>query len=338
MKATDLLRVTPEGLYCPQGDFHIDPQQGVERAVVTHGHADHCRPGQKALLATPHTIAIAQTRYGKEAFETVDPLPFGEVRKIGDVEVTFFPAGHVLGSAQVLIQCQGARAVVSGDYKRRSDPSCQDFEVVPCHLFVTEATFGLPVFKHPPAGDEIRKLLHSIETFREATHVIGTYALGKAQRLITEMRAVGWDAPIYIHGALRKLCDLYENLGVPLGPLEDATIKSDKTKGERFRGQIVLAPPSAIADRWARRLPDAKVGMASGWMRVRQRVKQRGVEVPLVISDHADWDELTETITDTGAEDIWVTHGSEEGLCHWCATQGIRAQPLSIAGLGEEDE
>lgn len=290
------------------------------------------------MLATPETVAIAQTRYGEAAFETVDPLPFGEVRKIGDVEVTLFPAGHVLGSAQVLIECKGARAVVSGDYKRRSDPSCEDFEVVACDLFVTEATFGLPVFKHPPAGDEIRKLLHSIETFPEATHVIGTYALGKAQRLITEMRAAGWDAPIYIHGALRKLCDLYEELGVPLGALEDATIKGDKTRGERFRGQIVLAPPSAIADRWARRLPDAKVGMASGWMRVRQRVKQRGVEVPLVISDHADWDELCDTIRDTGAEDIWVTHGSEEGLCHWCGAQGIRAQPLSIAGLGEEHD
>ena len=338
MKATDLLRVTPEGLYCPQGDFHIDPQRPVARAVVTHGHADHCRPGQKALLATPHTIAIAQTRYGEGAFGTVDPLPCGEVRKIGDVEVTLFPAGHVLGSAQVLIEYKGARAVVSGDYKRRSDPSCEDFEVVPCHLFVTEATFGLPVFRHPDAGDEIRKLLKSIETFPEATHVIGTYALGKAQRLITEMRAAGWEKPIFIHGALRKLCDLYESLGIPLGPLEDATIKSDKTKGERFRGNIVLAPPSAIADRWARRLPDAKVGMASGWMRVRQRIKQRGVEVPLVISDHADWDELCDTIRDTGAEDIWVTHGSEDGLCHWCETQGIRAQPLSIAGLGEDHD
>ena len=338
MNATDLLKLTPQGLYCPQGDFHIDPQRPVERAVVTHGHADHCRPGQRAMLATPNTIAIAKTRYGDDAFGTFESLPFGEVRKIGDVELTFYPAGHVLGSAQVLINYKGTRAVVSGDYKRRSDPSCEDFEVVPCDLFVTEATFGLPVFRHPPAGDEIRKLLRSIATFPDVTHVIGTYALGKAQRLITEIRAAGWDAPIFIHGALRKLCDLYETLGIPLSPLEDATIKSDKTKGERFRGQIVLAPPSAIADRWARRLPEAKVGMASGWMRVRQRVKQRGVEVPLVISDHADWDELCATIQDTGAEDIWVTHGSEDALCHWCQERGIRAQPLSIAGLGEEED
>lgn len=338
MRATDLLTLTDAGLYCPQGDFHIDPQRPVARAVVTHGHADHCRPGHAAMLATHDTAAIAQTRYGKDAFAATDPLAYGEVRRIGDVELTLFPAGHVLGSAQVLIEWKGLRAVVSGDYKRRSDPSCADFELVPCHLFVTEATFGLPVFVHPPARDEIAKLLHSIETFPEATHVIGTYALGKAQRLIAELRAAGWDAPVYIHGALRRLCDLYETLGVPLGPLEDATIKGDKTKGARFRGGIVLAPPSAIADRWARRLPDAKVGMASGWMRVRQRVKQRGVEVPLVISDHADWHELTATIRDTGAEAVWVTHGSEDGLCHWCATRGIDARPLSVAGLGEEED
>lgn len=338
MKATDLLALTPQGLYCPQGDFHIDPHVPAERAVVTHGHADHCRAGHKAMLATPETVAIAKTRYGEQAFASTDALPYGEVRKIGDVDVTLFPAGHVLGSAQVLIEYKGVRAVVSGDYKRRSDPSCEDFELVPCDLFVTEATFGLPVFTHPPAAGEIARLLHSIETFPQATHVIGTYALGKAQRLIAELRAAGWGAPIYIHGALRKLCDLYETLGIALGPLEDATIKGDKTRGDRFRGNIVLAPPSAIADRWARRLPDAKVGMASGWMRVRQRVKQRGVEVPLVISDHADWTELTATIRDTGAEDIWVTHGSEDGLCHWCATQGIRARPLSVAGLGEEHD
>ena len=338
MRATDLLTLTEQGLYCPQGDFHIDPHVAVERAVVTHGHADHCRAGHRAILATPDTVAIAKTRYGDDAFGTADALGYGERRRIKDVEVTLFPAGHVLGSAQVLIEHKGARAVVSGDYKRRGDPSCQTFELVPCDLFVTEATFGLPVFTHPPAAEEIAKLLRSVETFPDATHVIGTYALGKAQRLIAELRAAGWDAPLYIHGALRRLCDLYETLGIPLGPLEDATIKGDKTKGGRFRGGIVLAPPSAIADRWARRLPEAKVAMASGWMRVRQRAKQRGVELPLVISDHADWPELTATIQETGADDVWVTHGSEDGLCHWCATQGIRARPLSVAGLGEGEE
>lgn len=334
MHATDLLTLTDAGLYCPQGDFHIDPHQPVARAVVTHGHADHCRPGSHALLATPQTVEIAQTRYGEGAFAAVQGLAYGEVLRVGAVDVTFFPAGHVLGSAQVLIEHQGRRAVVSGDYKCRPDPSSADFELVPCDLFITEATFGLPVFRHPDARVEIDKLLESLATFPMRSHVIGAYALGKAQRLIAELRGAGYDAPIYIHGALRKLCDLYERHGIALGPLEDATAKGEK---DRFRGGITLAPPSAIADRWARRLPDALTGMASGWMSVRQRIKQRNVELPLILSDHADWDELCQTILATGAEDVWVTHGREEALCHWCGVQGIRAQPLSIAGLGEEE-
>ena len=335
MRATDLLTLTEAGLYCPQGDFHIDPHQPVERAVVTHGHADHCRPGSKALLATPETVEIALTRYGRDSFATTDGLSYGEVRTVGDVEVTFFPAGHVLGSAQVLIEHKGRRAVVSGDYKCRPDRSCADFELVPCDLFVTEATFGLPVFRHPEARDEIGKLLRSLKTFPERSHVIGVYALGKAQRLVAELRAAGYDAPIYIHGALRRLCELYERHGIAMGALPDATAKGEK---DRFRGNVTLGPPSAIADRWARRLPDALTGMASGWMSVRQRVKQRNVELPLIVSDHADWDELCETIIATGAEDVWVTHGREDALVHWCTAQGIRAQPLSIAARGEEDD
>ena len=337
MRPADLLTLTDSGLYCPAGGFHVDAQFPVERCIVTHGHADHCRPGHRAMLGTPETVRIAKTRYGEDAFATTEDLPYGEVRRVGDVEVSLHPAGHVLGSAQVLIEKDGARVVVSGDYKTRADPSCEDFALVPCHLFVTEATFGLPVFRHPPAQAEIEKLLASIRTFPEASHVIGTYALGKAQRLIAELRAAGWDAPIFLHGALKRLCALYDDMGVPMGALEDATIKGDKTKGARFRGNVVLAPPGAIADRWARRLPDAKVGMASGWMRVRQRIRQRGVEVPLVISDHADWDELTDTIIATGAETVWVTHGSEDALVHWCLSNGIEAAPLRIAGLGEEE-
>lgn len=335
MRATDLLTLTDEGLYCPQGKFHIDPHLPVERAVVTHGHADHCRAGSTALLATPETVEIALTRYGDTAFETTQGLTYGEGLRVDDVDVTFVPAGHVLGSAQVLIEHRGRRAVVSGDYKTRPDQSCADFELVPCDLFVTEATFGLPVFRHPEARAEIDKLLASLKTFPQRSHVIGAYALGKAQRLIAELRAAGYDAPIHIHGALRKLCALYDRHGIAMGVLEDATAKGEK---DRFRGGITLAPPSAIADRWARRLPDPLTAMASGWMSVRQRIKQRGVELPLIISDHADWDELCDTILATGAEDVWVTHGREDALCHWCATQGIRAQPLSIAGLGEEDE
>ena len=234
------------------------------------------------MVATPETIAIARERYGDGAFAEVEELPYDTPRKIGEVTVTLVPAGHVLGSAQVVIEAGNARAVVSGDYKRRADPTCTAFRPVECDLFVTEATFGLPVFLHPPVEDEIARLLASVTRFRNRCHAIGAYSLGKAQRLIAELRAAGYDDPIWLHGALIGLCALYERLGISLGALEQATAasKADLT------GQIVLAPPGALADRWARRLPDPLIVGASGWMRVRQRAKQRGVELPLVISDH----------------------------------------------------
>ncbi len=333
MRAGDVLTLTPEGLYCPAGDFHIDPARPTPRAVVTHGHADHCRPGAAALLATPQTARIARARYGEGAFGSVQTLDYGEALRIGDVTLRLVPAGHVLGSAQVVVETATTRAVVSGDYKRRADPTCAPFEPVACDLFVTEATFGLPVFRHPDAGSEVAKLLASLARFPERAHAVGVYALGKAQRLIAELRRAGYDRPIHLHGALTKLCALYEAEGVALGPLAEAKL-ADRAA---MAGAVVLAPPSALADRWARRLPDPVIAAASGWMRVRQRARQRGVELPMIVSDHADWDELTDTIVETGAREVWVTHGAEEALCHWCAGRGVRARPLSIAGLGEEE-
>jgi putative mRNA 3-end processing factor len=334
MAGSPLLDATPEGIYCPSGDFHVDPSRPVPRAVVTHGHADHCRPGSAALLATPETAAIAQARYGEGAFGSVQTLAPGETLKIGSARLRFAPAGHVLGSAQAVIEAGGRRAVISGDYKRRADPTCAPFEPVPCDLFVTEATFGLPVFRHPPVEDEVGKLLRSLSRFPDRAHAVGVYALGKAQRLIAELRRAGWDAPIRLHGALAKLCDLYEALGVPLGPLTSAAA-ADK---EALRGAVVLAPPSALADRWARRLPDPVICTASGWMRLRQRARQRGAEIAMTISDHADWDELRAAIVETGAGEVWVTHGAEEALCRWCALNGIDARPLSLMGRGDEGE
>jgi putative mRNA 3-end processing factor len=262
----------------------------------------------------------------------MQPLQPGERLRVGEAEIRLVPAGHVLGAAQVVIEAGGRRAVVSGDYKRSPDPTCAAFEPVECDLFVTEATFGLPVFRHPAARGEVARLLASVAAQPERCHAVGVYALGKAQRLIAELRRAGWDRTIHLHGALVGLCETYEALGVPLGPLAQV-----RDKGADLRGEIVLAPPGALQDRWARRLPDPVICAASGWMRVRQRAKQRGVELPLVISDHADWDELTETIIETGAETVWVTHGAEEALCHWCAGRGIDARPLAIAGRGEEE-
>lgn len=319
-------------------DAFIDPVSPKARAIITHGHADHARSGHSAVLATPDTIAIMKTRYGDNCAETFQALDFGVPLAIDDVVVTFFPAGHILGSAQVLIEHQGQRAVVTGDYKRLPDRTSQHFELVQCDLLVTEATFGLPVFQHPDPSHEIARLLRSLSAFPERAHLIGCYALGKAQRVIALLRDAGYDAPIYLHGAMLKLCALYEELGVPLGNLRPAL---DVPKAD-LAGQVVIAPPSAIRDRWSRRFPDPVTCQASGWMSVKQRARQALVELPLVISDHCDWGELRQTIGDTQAQTIWVTHGREDALVYWCRQQGLMAEPLNIQGYedngGEGEE
>lgn len=330
------LRVTPEGLFCLPGGFHIDPARPVARAVITHGHADHARPGHAAVLATPETLAIMRVRMGEAgAGRQQQPLRYGETLVQDGVAIRLRPAGHVLGSAQVVLEWQGGRAVISGDYKRQPDPTCAPFEPEPgADVFVTEATFALPVFRHPPPEQEVAKLLDSLRLFPERTHVVGCYALGKCQRLIRLLRAAGWDAPIHLHGALAPLCELYDSLGVPLGPLRPATV-ADRAA---LRGAIVLAPPSAVQDRWARRLAEPVVVAASGWMRVRQRAKSRGVELPLVISDHADWGALLATIAEVAAPEVWVTHGRDDALVHALAGRGVRGRALHLVGRGEEDE
>jgi len=327
------LQPTPAGLHCIPGDFYIDPVRPVARAVVTHGHSDHARPDNGAVLATPETLAIMRHRMGERAGGSLQPLGYGETVAMNGVSLRLAPAGHVLGSAQAVMEWQGSRAVVSGDYKRRPDPTCAPFEPVPCDVFVTEATFGLPVFRHPPDGEEIAKLIHAAELFPERAIVVGAYALGKAQRVIALLRRKGYDRPVPLHGALLAMVELYRTLGVDLGPVEPAT----GAKRDDLKGRIVLAPPGATADLWARRLPDPMVAMASGWMRVKQRAKARGVELPLVISDHADWDELVQTLKDVGSPEVWVTHGNEEALVRQAALMGIRARALSLIGFDEEE-
>jgi putative mRNA 3-end processing factor len=231
----------------------------------------------------------------------------------------------------VAIEHGGRCAVISGDYKRRRDPTAAPFDLVRCDLFVTEATFGLPVFRHEPDAREIGRLLASLHGFTDRTHVIGAYSLGKAQRLIALLRAAGYDRPIWLHGALQSMCDLYMALGVDLGDLRLVTDAPDKLPGE-----IVLCPPSALKDRWSRRLTDPVTAYASGWMRVRARARQAGVELPLVISDHCDWPELIETIAETGAEEVWVTHGREDALVHQLGLMGKRGRALALLGYEEE--
>jgi putative mRNA 3-end processing factor len=328
------LTVDDRGLYCRPGRFHIDPSGPVERAVVTHAHSDHARPGHEHVLATKETLALMRARLGDGAGRSQQEATYGETLTVGDVSLRLLPAGHVLGSAQVAIEYKGRRAVISGDYKRSADPTTPSFELVPCDLFVTEATFALPVFSHGEASDEVEKLLKSVRQFPERAHVVGAYGLGKCQRLIALLRAAGYTAPIYLHGALIACCEVYESFGVSLGELKPAT----GAKREELKGALVLAPPSAIADRWSRRFPEALTSFASGWMRVRARARQQGVELPLVISDHADWGELTRTIAETGASEVWVTHGREEALLYHLETSGVKGRALALIGREDEDQ
>ena len=329
-----LLCPKPEGLYCAPGDFFVDPVAPVARAVITHGHADHARAGHGTVIATPQTLAIMAERYGADFAGSVQPLAYGESVARDGVDVTLVPAGHVLGSAQAVVAWKGLTMVVSGDYKRRRDPTCPPFEPVPCDVFISEATFGLPVFRHPDDAHEIAKLLRSVQQFPERAHMVGAYALGKAQRIIRLLREAGWERTIYVHGALDRLNHLYEKHGVPLGPLAPATsdVKQD------FAGQIIIAPPGALADRWSRRFPDPVTAFASGWMQVSARARQRGVELPLVVSDHADWDELTATVDELRPGELWITHGREEALLRWAQLHDIKARALALVGSEDETE
>ena len=334
MRPQELLGPTAAGLRCRPGDFYVDPVRPVERAPITHAHSDHARPGHVTVLATQETLDMMRLRYGDNFAGRTQAIRYGETLQLDDVSVSFHPAGHVLGSAQVAMTCNGLRIVASGDYKDAADPTCTPFEVVSCDVFITEATFGLPVFRHPDAAREVWKLLESVRLFPERVHLVGAYSLGKAQRVIALLRAAGHDAPIYLHGAMEPITRYYESRGIALGDLRPV---KDMKKAE-LAGTVTLAPPSATSDLWTRRFPDPVTAFASGWMRIRARARQRGVELPLVISDHADWDGLTATVKATGAGEIWVTHGEEEALVHWCKTQGLAARPLALVGYGEEDE
>ncbi len=332
MRAVDILTLTKSGLYCAAGDFYVDPIRKVPRAVITHGHSDHARAGHDAVLATAPTLDVMEVRYGPKFAASRQTACFDEAITLGEARVTLKPAGHVLGSAQILIEVQGARLVVSGDYKRARDPTCPAFEPVPCDVFITEATFGLPVFQHPPAKDEVAKLLHSLGLFPERSHVVGAYSLGKAQRLIAELREAGYDDEIFVDAATAKLCNIYEAHAVRLGHLSPLEGKLPSVLG----GKIAIAPPSA----W-RLFADAKyepvTSFASGWMRTRKRAQQGGGELPLIISDHADWHELTRTVLEVSPGELWITHGEEAALIHWAKVNGIAARPLAIKGYGHDD-
>jgi len=334
MRAEELLVSTPAGLCCPPGAFYIDPPRPVDRAFITHAHSDHARAGHRAVAATAETLDLMRLRYGEDFAGTTQVVRLGETLRIDGVAVTLHPAGHVLGSAQIAVESGGTRVVASGDYKNVADPTCDPFELVACDAFITEATFGLPVFRHGDVASEVRKLLASVALFPEHAHLVGAYALGKAQRVMALLRQAGYDRPIYLHGALEAITRYYVTRGIDLGEVRPVR---DARKAE-LAGAIALCPPSALKDVWTRRFPDPVTAFASGWMRVRARARQRGVELPLVISDHADWDGLTATVAATGASRIRVTHGQEDALVHWATMRGLDVRPLHIEGYGEEDD
>jgi len=335
MTPSDLLHPTPAGLYCPPGDFFIDPVRQVDRAVITHGHADHARKGHGAVLATPETLAVMAVRYGENFTATRQPAAYGETTMISGVAVALIPAGHIFGSAQVVVEKDGLVIAVAGDFKRRADPTCAPFELPRAHVYVTEATFALPVFRHPDAQAETARLLASLRDFPERAHLVGAYSLGKAQRMIKLLRDAGYDDAIFVHDAVAKLSALYEDFGVRLGRL--VALGSDaEVEAAGYAGRVVLAPPQSRND--AIPFADPLTIFCSGWMGVRKLAKSRGGEFNLVISDHADWDELTQTAKDIAPDDLWITHGREDALMRWAELNGMNAQALNMVGYENEGE
>jgi putative mRNA 3-end processing factor len=332
MRAEDLLTPAPTGLFCRLGGFQIDPVHPVARALITHGHADHARPGHGAVLATAETLDLMRLRHGDGFAGSTQSIRYGEPLRFDGVTVSFHPAGHVLGSAQILVEADGLRMVASGDYKDTADPTCAPFELVRCDVFITEATFGLPVFRHGDPEAEIAKVLRSLAVFPERTHLIGAYSLGKTQRVIALLRAAGYGRPVYLHGAAEAVTRYYAGR-MDLG---ETALARDAGR-DALAGAVVICPPAALNDRWSRRFGEPVTAFASGWMRIRARARQRGIALPLVISDHADWDGLTAVIAATGAPEIWVTHGADDALVHWCRTRGLGARPLHMVGYGDED-
>jgi len=330
------MEVREAGLYCVPADAYIDPVEPVARAIITHGHADHARSGHGHVWATPETTEIMKTRFylGEETGET--KLAYGQRHDLGGgVTLWFASAGHILGSAQAVLEYGGKRVAAAGDFKRHPDPTCAPFEVVPCDVFITEATFALPVFQHPPLESEVQKLLRSMETLPHRTHIVGVYALGKCQRVMKTLRLAGYEHPFYLHGALKKLTELYESYGQDFGPWEMVSEIPRKDK-HIFQGKIVLCPPAQINDRWSRRFEDPLPTVASGWMQIRARARQKRAEMALVVSDHADWGDLIRTCKETKAPDVWITHGRVEALEYALRKEGINAKGLNLIGLEEE--
>ena len=327
----DLVVATRSGLYCPAGDFYIDPWRPVDTAVITHAHGDHLRAGSGSYFCSAPGEAVTRLRLPGEA--NLSPKPYGEEFTIGKTTISLHPAGHILGSSQVRIEHGGTVWVVSGDYKRDADPTCAPFEVVPCDVFISEATFALPAYRWPDTNQVAAEIFDWWQTNKRAgvASILFAYALGKAQRVLAELTRFT-EEPVYVHGAVAALVDVYRQCGVVMLPTQPATVAASAD----YRGALVLAPPSAAGSTWIRRFGTSRTGFCSGWMRVRGDRRRRGYDRGFVLSDHADWPSLLRTIQQTGARRILLTHGYTDALCRYLQEQGVVATALKTEYGAEE--
>jgi putative mRNA 3-end processing factor len=329
----NLLERTPDGLYCAAGDFYIDPWNPVARAVITHAHSDHLCPGSKQYLSARPCEALLRARAGADA--AIESVAYGDAVDMNGVRVSFHPAGHILGSAQIRIEHHGEIWVVSGDYKLTADPTCPPFEPVPCHTFVTESTFGLPIFRWPQPNEvlaEVNAWWRSNQQAGKAS-VLFAYPLGKTQRVLAGIdHSIG---RIYTHGAAEGFNRLYRECGIALPATEYAKAAPPKTDWTRA---LILAPPMAKTSPWLRRFGDFSTGLASGWMRIRGTRRRQSIDRGFVLSDHADWSGLLTAIRSSGAKRVWVTHGYRAQLARWLEENSLEAHAIETQYEGERSE
>ncbi|MBE9113729.1 ligase-associated DNA damage response exonuclease [Nodosilinea sp. LEGE 07298] len=327
-----LITVRPEGLYCEKGDFYIDPWRSVETALITHAHSDHARSGSTQYMATAQSEGILRRRLGSDI--QLQGMVYGEPVKLGETWVSFHPAGHVLGSAQIRVEHNDEVWVVSGDYKRCADPSCTPFEVVPCDTFITEATFGLPIYRWESGAETVRRIYDWWQGDSERPSILFCYAFGKAQRVLSELTKFT-DRPVYVHGAVHVLTEIYREQGVDMVP---TICTSELPSSHKYTGDLVLAPPSGHRSSWMKRFKHPQTAFASGWMAVRGARRRRGYERGFVLSDHADWPGLIQTVKETGAKTVYVTHGQSDVVSRYLQESlNLEAMPLKTLYEGEDD-
>ena len=328
-----MIERTPEGLYCRAADAWVDPWRPVPRALITHAHADHARPGCGEYWAVASSEGVLRQRLGQNI--TLHPAQYGEEHWLGQCRVSFHSAGHVLGSAQIRLEVDGEVWVVSGDYKRDADPSCEPFEPVPCDVLITEATFGLPIYRWQTGAEVAEEIRAWWQGDRQRPSLLFCYAFGKAQRLMAELNAIGVDDEVLLHGAVETVTRHYRAAAVPMTPSRPV---SDLPRSDSLAGRLVLAPPSAHRSSWMRRFRSPQTGFASGWMAVRGARRRRGYERGFVLSDHADWPGLIQTVRQSGARKVYVTHGQSDVLARYLREiEGIEAEPLETLFEGEAD-